>query len=246
MALNEGASVSACLLCFNDAQTISEMVRRACTGLDELGVRETDGEVVVVDDGSADDSVARLEELARDEPRLRIVKHGVNRGYGGALRSAFGEASGEWVFYTDGDGQYDPRQLAMLGAAVQPGENWIQGYKGTRSDPLVRRVVGSIYGATMRRLFALPVRDVDCDFRLIRADALDRLELTSDSGAICVELVRCLALDGARPVELEVDHFERLHGRSQFFRPRRILYSLRDVAVLWWRLVLRPALGRSR
>lgn len=237
-------TISACLLCFNDERTIAGLVGRAGAALDALGAS---GEIVVVDDGSADRSVEALESAAADEPRLRIIRHGANRGYGGALRSAIENAGGEWFFYTDGDGQYDPSELKLLAAGAGPGIEWVQGYKGRRSDPAGRRLVGAIYGSVMRRLFALPVRDVDCDFRLIRTEQLRGLELESDSGAICVELVRRLAMAGLRPVELEVGHFERLHGRSQFFRPRRILHSLWDVTALWARLVALPALrGRGR
>jgi glycosyltransferase involved in cell wall biosynthesis len=239
--LSDSESVSACLLCYNDAETIGRLVERTAGALDELGLQ---GEIVVVDDGSGDDSLARLREVAEAEPRLRVVEHPRNRGYGGALRSALGAAKGDWVFYTDGDGQYDPAQLVRLARHAGPDVDWVQGYKRYRSDPLSRRVVGAVYAASMGFLFGLPIRDIDCDFRLMRAELLRALRLEKDSGAICVELVRGLNEAGARYVEIEVDHFERPHGRSQFFRPRRVLFSLYDVATLWLRLVARPALGR--
>ena len=239
--LSAESSISACLLCYNDAETISGLVERAATALDQL---DAEAEIVVVDDGSTDDSVIRLAEAAAREPRLRVVEHAANRGYGGALRSALAEAHGEWIFYTDGDGQYDPAQLARLAAHAGENADWIQGYKRYRSDPLNRRLVGAVYAAAMGFLFRLPIRDIDCDFRLMRAELIGDLRLEKDSGAICVELVRGLQDAGARCVEIEVDHFERPHGRSQFFRPRRILWSLWDVATLWARLIGRPALRR--
>jgi glycosyltransferase involved in cell wall biosynthesis len=239
--LRAESSISACLLCYNDAETISGLVERAATALDQLGA---EAEIVVVDDGSTDDSLVRLAEAAAREPRLRVVEHAANRGYGGALRSALGEARGEWIFYTDGDGQYDPAQLVRLAEHAGDNADWIQGYKRYRSDPLNRRLVGAVYAAAMGFLFGLPIRDIDCDFRLMRAELIGDLRLEKDSGAICVELVRGLQDAGARCVELEVDHFERPHGRSQFFRPRRILWSLWDVATLWARLIGLPALRR--
>lgn len=237
--MNGAPEISACLLCFNDEPTIAGLVGRAGAALDTLGVP---GEVVVIDDGSTDRSVEVLESAAADEPRLRIIRHAANRGYGGALRSAIESAEGDWFFYTDGDGQYDPRELEQLAGRIGPGVEWVQGYKGRRSDSAARRFVGTVYGSVMRLLFALPVRDVDCDFRLIRTERLRDLELGSDSGAICVELVRGLSIAGLRPVEVQVSHFERLHGRSQFFRPLRILHSLWDVAALWARTVVMPVL----
>jgi glycosyltransferase involved in cell wall biosynthesis len=239
--LSPSESISACLLCYNDAQTIGGLVERAVGALDELGV---EGEIVVVDDGSTDGSLVNLGELAEREPRLRIIEHASNRGYGGALRSALETAEGRWVFYTDGDGQYDPAQLVRLARHAGPDVDWVQGYKRYRSDPLNRRVVGAVYATSMGFLFGLPIRDIDCDFRLMRSERLRELRLDKDSGAICVELVRGLKQAGARCVEVEVDHFERPHGRSQFFRPGRVLFSLYDVATLWVRLIARPALSR--
>jgi hypothetical protein len=239
--LSDEATISACLLCYNDAETIAGLVESAAAALDEIGL---EGEIVVVDDGSADDSLERLAEVAAREPRLRVVEHAVNRGYGGALRSALGEARGDWVFYTDGDGQYDPAQLVRLAEHVTANVDWIQGYKRYRSDPLSRRVIGSVYAAAMGFAFGLPIRDIDCDFRLMRGEHVRSLRLEKDSGAICVELVHGLQSAGAHCVEVEVDHFERFHGTSQFFRPRRILSSLWDVATLWTRLIALPALRR--
>lgn len=239
--LSDESTISACLLCYNDAETIAGLVDRAAAALDEIGV---EGEVVVVDDGSSDDSLARLAEVGAREPRLRVIEHAVNRGYGGALRSALGEARGEWVFYTDGDEQYDPAQLVRLAEHVTGDVDWIQGYKRYRSDPFSRRVVGAVYATAMGFLFGLPIRDIDCDFRLMRGETVRGLELDKDSGAICVELVRGLQAAGARCVEVEVDHFERSHGTSQFFRPRRILSSLWDVGTLWARLIALPMIGR--
>lgn len=239
--LSAESSISACLLCYNDAETIVGLVERAAAALDELDV---EGEVVVVDDGSSDNSRARLAEAAAREPRLRVVEHPANRGYGGALRSALAEAHGEWIFYTDGDGQYDPAQLVRLAEHVTGDVDWVQGYKRYRSDPINRRVVGAVYATAMGFLFGIPIRDIDCDFRLMRSESVRGLRLDKDSGAICVELVHGLGEGGARCVEVEVDHFERPHGSSQFFRPRRILWSLLDVATLWGRLIALPVLAR--
>lgn len=240
-ALSDDTAISACLLCYNDAETIAGLVERAAGALDDIGL---EGEIVVVDDGSADDSVQRLAEVASREPRLRVVEHGSNRGYGGALRSALSQARGDWVFYTDGDGQYDPAQLVRLAEHVTGDVDWVQGYKRYRSDPLQRRIVGAVYAAAMGFAFGLPIRDIDCDFRLMRGEHLRSLRLEKDSGAICVELVHGLQAAGARCVEVEVDHFERPHGTSQFFRPRRILSSLWDVGTLWARLVVLPVFAR--
>ena len=212
-------SITAFFPCYNDATTIAFMVRGALHAIDESGAS---GRVVVIDDGSSDDCPRVLAQLAATEPRLRVVTHEHNRGYGGALLSGFGAAEDQWVFYTDGDAQYDPRELARLIARAADDVDVVQGYKLRRADGPVRTVIGRVYHAVVRRAFRLEVRDTDCDFRLIRRATLERVELTQTSGAICVELVRKLQDAGARFVEVGVDHYERPAGRSQFFRVRTI------------------------
>lgn len=229
-------SLSAFFPCYDDAPTIGGLVERVDAVLSELGI---DHEVIVVDDGSTDASVASLEELQSRLPRLRLVVHGRNRGYGGALRSGFAASTRQWVFYTDGDGQYDPAEVRALVERAGPDVDVVQGYKISRSDPWPRRVIGRVYHHAVRLLFGLPVRDTDCDFRLIRRSLLEQVHLRHASGVICVEMVRRFRDAGARFAEVPVHHYPRLHGRSRFFRVRRVARSLADLARLWIALVLR-------
>jgi hypothetical protein len=114
----------------------------------------------------------------------------------------------------------------------------VQGYKLRRSDNLGRRVVGRLDHHAVSALFGLRVRDTDCDFRLIRGTVLDGIRLEQRSGAICVELVRKLQTAGARFVEIGVDHYPRVNGRSRFFRPRHLVRTAGGLAALWMRLVV--------
>jgi len=232
------ASVSIFFPCYNDATTIGGLVERAAATLDELGV---DGEIIVVNDGSSDDSGSVLAAASAAEPRLRTVTHERNRGYGGALQSGFSAATCDWVFYTDGDGQYDPTELTNLVDRVRDDVDVVQGYKLSRGDNFARRLIGRAYHHAVSRLFGLRVRDTDCDFRLIRRVALDRIELTETNGAICVELVRQLEVSGARFVEVGVHHYPRASGRSTFFKPSNVARTLRDLVRLWIRLVAHHA-----
>ncbi len=227
--------VSAFFPCYDDAPTIVGLVERVSATLGELGL---DHEVIVVDDGSSDDSVERLERLQARMPVLRVVRHPENRGYGGALLSGFAAATGEWVFYTDGDGQYDPAEVRDLVARISPEVDVVQGWKIRRQDPWPRRVIGRLYHHAVRTAFGLPVRDTDCDFRLIRRSLLGRVRLEHTSGVICVEMLRKFSAAGARFVEVPVHHYPRLHGRSQFFRLSRVARSLADLGGLWVSLVL--------
>lgn len=231
----EIASISAFFPCYNDEPTIASMVKLAFATIDEVGA---DGEVIVVNDGSTDGSPRVLEELRAGEPRLRVVHHEANRGYGGALLSGFAAATKQWVFYTDGDGQFDPSELELLVRAASPTVDVVQGYKIRRADNLARRVIGRVYHRGVALMFGLHIRDTDCDFRLIRAATLDTVELVHTTGVICVELVRKLQDAGARFVEVPVHHYRRVYGKSEFFRLSSVARSLRDLAGLWVRLVV--------
>jgi glycosyltransferase involved in cell wall biosynthesis len=228
-------SISAFFPCFNDEATIASMVNAAVKTIEGLGA---DGEVIVINDGSTDGSQEVLEDLSDSQPSLRIVVHEHNRGYGGALLSGFAAATKQWVFYTDGDAQYDPTELALLVDAAAADVDVVQGYKRRRGDNIARRIVGRVYHRFVRTMFGLKIRDTDCDFRLIRRELLERVELVHSTGVICVEMVRKFQDAGARFVEVPVSHFPRTHGKSQFFRIGSVGRSLRDLAALWVRLIM--------
>lgn len=230
------SSVSAFFPCYNDALSIGKMVRDVHTGLESA---VDDFEVIVVNDGSSDNSLQVLHELADEFPRLRIVDHEVNRGYGGALLSGFAAATKQWVFYTDGDAQYDAAEIVRCIAAVQADTDVVQGFKIGRGDPWHRKVIGRTYHHVVKLLFRLKVRDTDCDFRLIRQTVLDKVTLRSTTGVICVEMMCSFQRVGARFVQVGVSHYARPHGKSQFFRLPAIARSGVQLLQLWWRLMIR-------
>lgn len=231
------ASLSVFFPAFNDAPVLPALLRST---FEVLAAHATKFEVIVVNDGSRDETGAVLAQL-REElgPRLRIVTHASNRGYGGALRSGFAHATGDYVFYTDGDGQYDIHDLPLLLSLVQSSGGWVNGFKIVRCDPPYRLYIGAAYRRLVRLLFGLHLHDIDCDFRLIRRDLVAQLQFTSTSGTICVELVRGLERLGVRGIEVGVHHARRMHGKSQFFRPLPLLQTLAQLLSLYWRLVVR-------
>jgi glycosyltransferase involved in cell wall biosynthesis len=228
-------SVSAFFPCYNDEATIGSVVESAAGTLDRLGA---DGEIIVVNDGSSDGSERVLKKLTETEPRLRVVTHEHNRGYGGALLSGFGSATKQWVFYTDGDGQFDPTELELLVARAADDIDVVQGYKLNRADNFARRVIGRVYHWFVSFAFHLRVRDTDCDFRLIRRSKLEAVQLEKTTGIICVELVRKLQDSGATFTEVGVHHYPRTHGRSQFFKLTSVLRTVWDLAKLWVQLIV--------
>lgn len=236
-------SVSVFFPAYNDAPSLPALIRNA---FEILSGHVADFEVIVVNDGSYDRTGQVLEELAQVYgPRLRIITHSENRGYGGALRSGFAAATKELVFYTDGDGQYDVRELPKLLTLMRPGVGLVNGYKLERNDPQHRIWIGKTYNAFARFLFRIQIRDVDCDFRLIRRSLLDALKLTSTSGTICVELVRKLELSPYDVEEIGVHHYPRLYGRSQFFRIKSLLVTLYQLVQLYVTLMALSMISRS-
>ncbi len=228
-------SISVFFPCYNDSGSIALMVKGAESVLRKV---TSDWEIIVIDDGSSDESRKILTLLKKEVPNLRLVFHKKNKGYGGALKSGFRSASKELVFYTDGDGQYDVKELTKLTALLRGDIDVVQGYKLKRNDPLIRKIVGPIYHLFVRTVFNIKVRDIDCDFRLIRNTALKSIRLHYNSGVICVELVKKLQKDGCKFIEVGVHHYPRLHGSSQFFNFKRVSKTLIELSVLWWKLIV--------
>jgi glycosyltransferase involved in cell wall biosynthesis len=239
MQASEGLSIF--FPAYNDWGTIASLVVLAGSVAREL---TDDFEIIVVNDASPDHTGRILQELAAHEPHLRVVTHPANRGYGGALRSGFAAASKQWVFYTDGDAQYDVRELALLWER-RAHADLVNGHKIERHDPLHRIVIGKLYHQFVRLAFGLRIRDVDCDFRLLRRALLERIELTRDTGLICVELVTKVEKCGGRVVEVPVHHSHRAHGKSQFFNVRRLAQVALGMGTLWWELIVRRRIERA-
>lgn len=220
---------------YNDGGTIASLVIRAVQAASRL---TPDYEVIVVNDGSRDATAEIVDELARTYPRVRAIHHSRNRGYGAALRTGFDAAAKELIAYTDGDAQYDPSEFELLWNRLTPDVDVVTGYKISRADPLHRVVIGRVYHHTVKFLFQLRVRDVDCDFRLMRREIFDRVRLEHDSGVICLEMMRKIQDAGFRVVEAPVHHYHRTHGTSQFFNVGRVFRTGIDVLKLWIRLVV--------
>ncbi len=236
-------SITAFFLCYNDAGTIATMVIVADRALREL---TDDYEIIVGDDASTDNSAQVLAELSERYPRLRVLTHERNRGYGGNLRSGFAAATKDLIFYTDGDGQYDPAEVTTLYEHLSDDVDVVQGWKMERHDPLHRIVIGRLYHHFVRFWFGLHLRDVDCDFRLIRRHVLESFPLESDTGCITVELMTRIQQGHFSVREVPVHHYHRAHGQSQFFNFRRIAATLIQLTELWVHLRLRVRVRTRR
>ena len=236
------SSISAVFPAYNDGGTIASMIAAAKIALADI---TKEYEIIVVNDGSRDYTRQVLDELATKYPELRILHHATNQGYGAALKTGFANAQKDWVFYTDGDSQYNPLELIDLVNGLNGDVDAVNGYKLARNDSLLRIIIGRTYHYLVKIFFHIPIRDVDCDFRLIPKRILDEIELESVSGAICLELVKKISDAGYKFAEVPVHHYSRKYGTSQFFSPWRILRTFRQLAKLYWKLVIKKAHLRS-
>ncbi len=216
---------------FNDARTIGNLVNDAY----KYGrVCAHKLEVIVVNDGSTDESARILKNIKRKHLGLRIITHPKNRGYGAALTSGFKAAKKSWVFYTDSDGQYNMKDLPLLVSKVASNIGVVNGFKIQRSDNLLRTIGGSLYNKFLHAVYNIPITDVDCDFRLIKRAHLSG-KLLSTSGAICTELVMSLQQAGATFTQIGVHHYPRKYGRSQFLTVKNLINTFKDHIELYKR-----------
>jgi glycosyltransferase involved in cell wall biosynthesis len=234
--MKQETSISAFFPCYNDGGTIASMVALMDWTLRKL---TDDYEIIVIDDGSSDHSRKILKELEARYDRLRVIMHEKNRGYGGALKTGFSSATKELIFYTDGDFQYDVSEITRLLPEMKEDIDVVNGYKIHRSDPLHRKIIGRTYHWIMKSMFGFKIRDVDCDFRLIRSSVFDKVKLEHNSGVICVEMVKKIQDAGFHFAEVPVHHYFRSYGRSQFFNLKRVFRVGKDILRLWWKLVIK-------
>lgn len=237
------SSLSIFFPAYNDGGTIPSMVLTA-----QIAARNItdDYEIIVVDDGSQDHTPLVLMELEKQIPCLHVIRHPENRGYGAALRTGFANATKEWVFYTDGDAQYNPLEMSLLVEALRDDVDVVNGYKISRNDPYIRILVGGIYNFGVKLAFGLKLKDVDCDYRLMRRKIFSVIELESNTGSICVEMISKIQGAGFRFAEIPVSHYHRQYGISQFFNWRRLLRTLRHLLTLWWKLILKRKFSGGR
>jgi len=203
-------------------ETIASVAARYCSSY----------EVIVVDDGSSDATAQLVQEQARRNPCVRLVRHETNRGYGEALRTGFGAAVLDYVFFTDADNQFDMNEIPLLLTRAE-GADVVAGYRIQRQDPLLRRVNAWGWNRLVRLLFYVPVRDIDCAFKLFRRGALEPVDIESRGAMINTEIMVKLARSGSKIVEIGVTHLPRTAGESSGANLRVITRAFREVVQMY-------------
>lgn len=221
---------------FNEEENVERTVELALSEIAPL----VDGslEVLIVDDGSSDRTPELADALAAADPRVR-VHHQPNRGYGGALKAGFANARGELIGFSDGDLQFDLREMSRLLDRLADGGRPVDaviGYRIKRRDPFHRIFIAKTYNAIVSAAFGLRVRDIDCAMKLFRRSVFDGLRLDADGPFLSAELLVKLRARRVRMAQVGVNHYPRAAGTNTGASFTKILRTFRDLAVLRWAL----------
>lgn len=218
----------------NEAENIEALVAEA---LEVLPTLADEFEIIAVDDGSRDATPEIADRLAAADPRVRVVHHRVNQGYGAALRSGFRAARHELVCFLDGDRQFHVRDLDLLLERLNGADlpDVVVGYRLKRADPAIRLAYARAYRLALRIFFGLRVRDPDCACKLFRRSALAGIRLESGGAFLSAELLIKLTQRGRKLAETGVPHYPRIAGSASGANPKVVFRAVRD----FWMLRLR-------
>jgi glycosyltransferase involved in cell wall biosynthesis len=221
-------SISAVIPAYNEERAIASTVEAVVAALAGL---VDDFEVIVVDDGSRDATAGIVDTLRERLPSVRLVSHAANCGYGAALATGFAAATRDLLFLTDGDKQFDVRELAGFLPLLDRADLVI-GYRRPRADPWVRRLYGWGWNALVNLFFGYTARDVDCAFKLFPRRVLAELNVHSTGHTFSPELIVKARRAGCRVAEVRVSHYPRLAGQPKGARPDAIIRALYELARL--------------
>lgn len=230
-------SISVTMPAYNEEANIRPMVVEVVTVMDGLvteGLIE-DYEVIVVNDGSRDNTAGVVQELSKESPRVRLVNHEVNKGYGAAVYTGFMNARNELVFLTDSDKQFNVSEVRLLLPLLAEAD-LVAGYRAPRRDPFKRRLFGAGWSVLVTLLFGYTVRDVDCAFKLFRREILDNINIESRGATFSAEFLVRAKRKGYRFREVPVTHLPRVAGSQTGARLYVIARAFRELVKFRWKL----------
>lgn len=225
-------SLSLVLPAHNEQDNIEIVVERA---LEVLPSFTGEFEIIVVNDGSKDNTAAIIDRLAAQDSRVKPVHHIKNRGYGGALTSGFQASTGDYVMFMDADRQFDIADLSRLSPLVGDFDI-VAGFRMERNDEFHRKLFAEIFNLTGRVLFGIHVRDIDCAFKVFRGDMLRTLNLTAPGALINTEMQAKLRRQGASLIQVGVNHYPRVAGEATGGNPKVIFRAMKETIRLWWQM----------
>ncbi len=224
-------ALSVIIPAFNEEQNVEGTVREIVT---KIGPRVENLEILLVDDGSTDRTGVLADELSAAEPRMRVIHHPGNLGYGAALKSGFAGARHPLIFYTDGDLQFDLAEIDRL-APLLDGADIVTAYRIDRQDPWHRRLNARIYNTTIRVLFGLDLEDIDCAFKIYRRSLFETIEIRSRSIFVSAEILTQAHRRGLVIRQVGVTHYPRRGGEPKGNNPSVVAAALRDLVRFWIR-----------
>lgn len=207
--------------CYNEAENVGAQIDDAVKTAEEYGI---DYEVLVVDDGSRDKTAEIVRSRTAKNPSVRLIQHERNQGYGAAVRTGLMAAQKDLVFMTDGDRQFRISDIEKLFSKIDSCDV-VAGFRISRRDAAHRRVGGRLWTTAVRCLFGLPIRDIDCAFKLYRRKYLQGLNLRSNQLVIHAETLGRLKRRGCRIEEIGVDHYPRTAGKATATALPRLIKS---------------------
>lgn len=225
-------SISVFFPCYNEQENVARTVEKALEVMEKLNA---DFEVIIVDDGSSDNTGQIADEIAGRDGRVKVVHHKDNLGYGAALQSGFKAATKELVFYTDGDGQFDISEMPPLLALMEQ-YDIVSCYRLNRQDSIIRKINGWCWTRLVCLMFGLKIRDIDCAFKLYKREIFNKIELSSTGALIDAEVLARAARKGYRITQKGVHHYPRTAGEQSGANIRVVLRAFKELFKLQSRI----------
>lgn len=226
MTDNSNITLSVFFPAYYDENNIGKVVESAVKVLDELKLK--DYEVIIIEDGSPDKTGEVADKLADKHSKVRVIHHKKNMGYGATLKDGFTSAVMDYVFYTDGDNQFDLNELKKFVALI-PYSDIVVGYRKRKQYSLYRKFTSLCYNYLLKLIFDIHYWDIDCAFKLFKTELFRRIEIVSVDAFIDAEIMLKANLLDYKVTEVGVMHLPRLDGISTGARPSVIIRTIKEV-----------------
>ncbi len=224
----EKISITVFYPCHNEEDNVEALTQKT---LDVVNSISDDFEILIVNDGSKDRTRELSDKLAEKHEQVKAIHHETNKGYGGALQTGFRSATKEWVFYTDGDGQFDIGELPRLLEFI-PENDIVTCFRMNRQDSILRKLNGFAWSTLVNMLFKLNLKDIDCAFKLYRRDIFDKIKMHSNGALIDTEILARCRRAGYTMKQIGVKHYPRTAGESSGADLKVIIKAFKELFAL--------------
>ena len=216
---------------WNEEKNLENVVKKAILVAQKIADK---WEIIMIDDGSSDNTLNTAKKLAKENPNLFVVSHGKNRGYGAALKSGFENARYKYVVFNDGDGQFDFSEVTKFLEKIDSADIVI-GFRKKRLDNPFRHILMNLLKVWDLVFFGFHYKDIDCGFKLFKKDALEKImPLKSEGAMITTEILAKAKRKKLKIAQVEVSHFPRIYGDQSGGNLRVIVRAVRESLALWW------------